>query len=594
VVKRVIFFLVLAALILAVPLAWASGDQEISVFSVDIQPGAQHDGYLVHVQAGNSFDIMPLELGIEIATVADNLYVVDSLEDAARLWQAEQITYIEPNYVIELLSVPNDPQFWRQWCMTSVNAQALWSSGITGDGVRIAIIDSGINLAHEDLDRRRIAPGFNYIRNNTDVMDVVGHGTKVAGIIAGVRNNGLGGAGLLSEATIIPLKVFDSERSNVSVAVRAIYDAVDRFDADVINMSFALTASATSRALMQAVNHAQANRVLMVAAAGNAGTSARVYPASHSNVVSVGAVDRFGNVPAFSQRNTTLTVTAPGAGLFTLGTNGASSYLTNSSGTSFAAPFVSAMAAVAKSVQPDITTNQFMDMLIRSAVEQGPSGFDVVNGHGTVDMLRFLAVLPGSDVGFIDIDGHWGRDSIVNMTQKGLFSGTSTGVFSPDEEMNRAMFVTVLGRLYEQMGGIIPHRNSTFADTQYNSWYSRFVAWGNTNGIVTGVGGNLFAPASPVSRQEAATILVRFASHIGETVTDSPASLAAFVDQNSISDWAKMPMSWAIDQGIITGIATPGGVKLEPTSGSTRAQVAVILERFINTVELDQHGARAS
>jgi len=568
-------------------MAFAADEAKISVFEVEPSPGANYDGYLVHLRPGVSPGphISPLRLGIETEEIVDNLFVIDCLEDAALLWHEGQIAYIEPNYDIVLFNAPNDPLFPYQWCMNFVNASALWDLGMTGRGVRVAVIDSGIHRYHEDFNQTRIAQGFNYIDNNTDTRDPQGHGTQVAGVIAAMRNNHLGLAGLLCEVTIIPLRVLDSGRGTVGHAIRAIYGAVNDFDAHVINMSFGLDRSATSQALENAINYADAHGVILVAAAGNHGTDDLIFPASFPNVISVGAVDQHGNVPSFSQRNRTLTVTAPGDGLLTLHNIGTSSYNTNARGTSFAAPFVAAMAAAARVLDPNMTTAQFQDVLIQSAVHRGPPGFNTLFGHGTVDFERFLAVMiPGQ---FIDVTGHWAYTSILNVVDLGLFTGTSGWQFSPNMPMSRAMFVTVLGRLYTRTGGHVPNQNDPFHDTVNDSWYSRYVGWAANNSIVVGTGGNRFSPTGHVTRQEAATILARFTTYIGTDTTGDPSALYTFVDHGTVAFWARGAMAWTVEQGLISGVPQEGALALQPLHDSSRAQVAVILERFIDALELE-------
>lgn len=583
--KRFLLCLILLALVFTLPMTLAAGEAEVSVFDVEPHAGANYDGYLVHIRPGTPAPrISPLQLGIEKEEIVDNLFAVDCLNDAALLWQEGQIVYIEPNYDIVLFDAPNDPLFRYQWCMGFVNASALWDLGMTGRGVRVAVIDSGINRHHEDFNPARIAQGFNYIDNNTDTSDIQGHGTQVAGIIAAQRDNHLGGVGLLNDVTIIPLRVFDAARGNVGHAIRAIYGAVNDFNAHVINMSFGLENSATSQALEDAINHADARGAILIAAAGNDGTAALVFPASFPNVISVGAVDQNGNVPAFSQRNRTLTVTAPGDGLLTLGHLGTAGYNTGGRGTSFAAPYVAAMAAAARVINPNMNTAQFQNVLVQSAIPRGTPGFNTLFGHGTIDFERFLEVMIPNR--FVDTPGHWAETSILNVVDLGLFAGTSGWQFSPNTAMSRSMFVTVLGRLYELTGGHIPAVNDTFADTIDGSWYSPYVAWAAENDVVQGAGGNRFLPGVAVTRQEAAAILARFATYIGADATGNPAVLGAFIDVGELAPWAQNDMAWAIEQGLITGVPRGGSLALQPLRDSARAQVAVILERFIDTMEL--------
>ncbi|MCL2569409.1 MAG: S8 family serine peptidase [Oscillospiraceae bacterium] len=586
--KRTLFLVALLGLLLLfLPGALATEQPAISVFSVEPQAGVSYDGYLVSVRPGVEPRIAPLSVGM--VAIGDDLYRADSIEDIRQIFREDQIVVIEPNYEIVLFATPNDPLFGQQWCMTFINAPLLWERGITGAGVRIGIIDSGITPHHEDLDPSRVAPGFNFLARNTNVQDNIGHGTEVAGIIVATRNNGVGMAGLLDQVTIVPLKVFDSGNSNLSYAIQAINDAVHVFEVDVINMSWGILGGAQSRILEDAVNNAVDHGIIVVAAAGNDGDSTLSYPAAFSNVVAVGAVDRNGTVAYFSQRNETITVTAPGVDLRTLGHQHASHYVTVS-GTSFSAPYVAAMAAVAKAIDPSINAEQFMELLIQSVIDRGPAGFDIMYGYGTIDIGRFLAVLPGM-VWFDDITGHWAHGSILQVAELGLFGGIGDHAFGPDQTMNRAMFVTVLGRLYRQSGGYVSTRNDDFSDTQNNSWYSPYVAWAAERGIVAGFPGNEFGPYAAVSREQAATFLARFARYTGRNVDGDVGSLYTFVDRNAVSGWAEESQAWAVEQGIITGVSVSGGTALQPTDDSSRAQVAVIMLRFLDRMGIQLYAA---
>ena len=578
--KKIGIFLILLSIVFLLPGAFAA-DGQISVFSVEATAGAGHDGYLVMVRPDVTPRLSPLSAGLE--QIADNLYRADSIQDAAGVWREDQVLHIEPNYRIDPLGTPNDPKFYRQWDMKMINAPLLWQTDISAEGVRVAILDTGIVWNHEDLNYANVLEGFNYITNTTAVRDNKGHGTAVAGIIAATRNNGLGMAGLVCEVTIIPLQVMDVDAGTLSMAIRAINDAVDIHDADVINMSFSVRGAQRSLALENAVDFAAAQGVILVAAVGNDGNEVVHYPAGYDNVIGVGAVDRTGTKADFSQRNESVFVTAPGCAVLSLGYAGPESYR-YWDGTSFAAPFVTAMAAAAKGVRPDMTQGEFAEILAGSARDAGVSGYDIKYGHGIIDLARFVAAFPEvkQPHGFLDIDGHWAEAGILRAVDLGLVTGMTATTFEPDLEMSRAMIVTILGRLYRETGGNIPARNDTFVDTQRDSWYSPYVAWAAENGIVMGVGGNRFAPEVPVTRQEAAVILYRFAEYIGRDVSTGGANLQGFIDAHRVADWARPGMLWGVDKGLITGISSGGGMMLNPEGIFTRAEAAVLLGRFID------------
>jgi len=611
--KRLLFlatFLLLALVFLPGVLA-TEEEPSLDLFSVETTDGLNYNGYLVGVVEGARPRISLKSVGLD--PVVDNLFLAESIDEIRQTLREDQILFIEPNYLVTLwpdssmtastasvspLSVtPNDPLFPRQWALQQMNARALWERGLGGAGVRLGIIDSGITSHHVDIDRRWIAEGFNFVTNDTNVNDTIGHGTQIAGLIIATRNNGLGMAGLLDQVSLVPLRVFEGDSAYLAPIILAIRSAVDDFNVDVINMSFGLASETPNQALRDAINHADSQGVILVAAAGNYGHiegrgTLTVYPASFPNVVNVAALNEYGNAAYFSQRNNTLTITAPGVNLVTISHQHPSGYYFDPGvrGTSFSAPYVAALAAAARVVNPYMTTSEFMEVLRQSAVHQGP-GTETMYGYGVLDINRFLVALPGT-VWFHDISGHWAVNSILRVADQDLFGGVGGGAFAPNQTMDRAMFVTVLGRLYRLTGGYIPGQNATFADTTNDTWYSSYVAWAAEQGIVAGFPGNRFQPTAPVSREQAATFLSRFSSHIGRYAAGDTARLADFIDGNYVAPWAKEAIAWAIEAGIITGISIQDGTALRPGYNSTRAQVAVILHRFMDYAGL--HTAAAA
>lgn len=175
---------------------------------------------------------------------------------------------------------------------------------------------------------------------------------------------------------------------------------------------------------------------------------------------------------------------------------------------------------------------------------------------------------------FEDTENHWGRESADFATSHGLFLGTSETEFSPDEPMTRGMITTVLWRLAERPGG----GDSTFADVSGGMYYAEPIAWGIENGIVKGVGGDLFAPDDNVDRESVAIILYRFAELNGLVSDDGAGGLDGFADADSVSPWAQKELAWAVSVGIITG---KDGNRLEPTADATRVEVATMMWRYL-------------
>ena len=577
--RPIAIFLSLLLIFALAPTGFATESDDIWTLSVS---GAHvnYDGYLVHVQPQTSARVLPLSYD-GVQHIADELYLVHCLDKAQDIWQDSDLLYIERNYEIAPFEQVNDPLLSRQWALSFIAADALWAANRTGAGVRIAVVDSGITAHHEDIDPARIDAGFNYFHNNSNVIDRTGHGTRITGILTASRDNGVGIAGLLSEATIVPLKVFDTGASNVSVAIRAINNAVDVHRADVILLSWGITGGASSRALENAIGYAHSQGAIIVAAAGNSGTTTQIYPAAFDTVVSVGAVDARGNLASFSQRNRSVFVAAPGVNILTTDIATPSAYV-YTNGTSYAAPFVAALAAIMLEENPNANSADFERLLRVSATPRGSAGRNNEFGHGIIHVPHFLAALEGEQF-FVDISNHWARENIEILIDSGLMLGTSIGRFSPNTEMNRASFVTLLGRFYRASGGNVPARNDNFNDTRNNYWYSPYIAWAAEEGIVRGTPQNNFLPYDPISRQEVAAFLNRFAVYLSGETQSERSALDNFADNTQVARWAHDYLAWSIEHGIITGAPGPDGARLLlPQNQSTRAEVATMIVRFID------------
>lgn len=180
--------------------------------------------------------------------------------------------------------------------------------------------------------------------------------------------------------------------------------------------------------------------------------------------------------------------------------------------------------------------------------------------------------LPFTDVRETD----WFYDDVVFAYENGLFSGTTVTTFSPYAPMTRAMLVTVLYRLE---GEPAVTGRSGFSDVTIGSYYEAAVTWAADNGIVNGTSAVTFSPSENVTREQMAAILCRYAQY-KQYGTSASASLSAFSDAAAVSNYAKVPLSWAVAEKLVNG--TDG--KLLPHASATRAQVAAILHRFVENI----------
>jgi len=273
--------------------------------------------------------------------------------------------------------------------VTMIQAKNMWSESSRGEGINIAVIDSGCDIDHESL-KENIA----FVRNFTDedkknpniVIDRVGHGTHVAGIIAANGNNNTV-VGVAPWANLYILKAIDKTGSGkVSWVINAINYAVEK-KVDIISMS--LGRPNNDPKLENSIKHAVNNNILVVCAAGNEGDGNSgdfeySYPASYVDVISVGAVDKKGVPASFSNANLVVDLVAPGVDVVSTYPNNQFASL---SGTSMAAPHVSGSLALLKNwsheeFQRDLTQEEIYAQLIKYTKNLGYPR--TVQGNGLI------------------------------------------------------------------------------------------------------------------------------------------------------------------------------------------------------------------
>ncbi len=276
----------------------------------------------------------------------------------------------------------------NDWGVNLVNAPEAWASGYTGQGIVVAVLDTGVDRNHADLagniwtNAGEIANdgldndgngyvddvyGWNFANGNNNTLDGNRHGTHVAGTIA-AANNGFGATGVAYNSRIMPVKVLsDSGSGSYSGVAQGIRYAVDN-GADVINMS--LGGGSTDSAVQSALQYASSRGVIVVMAAGNAGAAQPGYPASNATSwgLAVGAVNSSNQMASFSNRagsNSSMRyVTAPGVQVYSTLPNGGYGFL---SGTSMAAPHVAGVVALMLSANPNLTDAQVRQIITDTA-----------------------------------------------------------------------------------------------------------------------------------------------------------------------------------------------------------------------------------
>ena len=211
--------------------------------------------------------------------------------------------------------------------------------------------------------------------------------------------------------------------------------------------------------------------------------------------------------------------------------------------------------------------------VIESKTPVQPKPDDAVTGIIS-GIVASGALQPGASASqFADLTaGSWYYGGVRYALENGLMTGTSARTFAPDRPVTRAMLVTILWRLAGEPYG----RVSPFEDVLPGSWYAQAVSWAYDKGIVTGVTATSFQPNAPVTREQLCAILCRYAALTGKN-TAASASLDAFTDRAQVSAYTEASVRWALQAGLLTGV---GDGRFAPRSGATRAQLAVLLQRF--------------
>lgn len=328
---------------------------------------------------------------------------------------------------ITLSTTPNDTKFNEQAYVNGtagydIGAQDAWGVVTGNANVIVAVIDSGIDASHPDLEANIFhnsgetpgngtdddgnglvddATGFDFDANTADVTDTIGHGTNLAGVIGAVGNNGVGIAGINWNVKLLPLKITDGAgKASLAAAVEAINYAIANH-AKVINASWVMSLSTPDKInlLQTAVQNAVSAGIVFVAAAGNNGgqdiDATPLFPASFDipGVITVGAVDTDRALASFSNVGAgSVDLAAPGAGILSTAPGGG---FVSSAGTSIATSVVSGAAALLFSQKPSLSPAEARTVLMDSATPSASLSGKTVSG-GTLNLKGALAALGAS------------------------------------------------------------------------------------------------------------------------------------------------------------------------------------------------------
>ncbi|MFC2947694.1 S8 family serine peptidase [Virgibacillus sediminis] len=373
------------------------GDRQLqSAKSVDLSEVSDR-GVILHMEDGSrpNTSSHPIDLkDVPEHLEQQNIYLARVQDEAdynqvlKALKQDEGVLTAEPDYILETSYTPSDPYYNQQWHLPAINMERAWDVERGSADVTVAVLDSGVNAGHPDL-QGRVLPGYDFVNEDSDPSDDHGHGTMVAGVIA-ANVNQTGSAGMDMHADILPVKVANDLGHVSSLdSVAGIYYAIEQ-GVDVINMSYG--GYQFHKASRDALWEAYQQGILVIAAAGNDGISDPSYPASYEFVISVAATNEAGNPASFSNFGNMIDIAAPGTNI--ISPNHLNTY-SSANGTSFSAPVVSGVASLLKARNPGWEPWEIEWALESEAVPTGQAEWENRKGYGRVDAYESLtASLP--------------------------------------------------------------------------------------------------------------------------------------------------------------------------------------------------------
>ena len=320
-------------------------------------------------------------LGVDVLEVSPR-----RIEDVATsLRHLPDVRYVERDLQVQSFeTTPNDYWWPSEWSPVKTKAPRAWDTTTGSASTVIAILDTGVDAAQPDL-QGALVPGRDVVNGDDDPSDDNGHGTQVAGIAAGRTNNGIGIASYCWTCSIMPVKVLGARGTGSTSDLAAGITWAADHGADVINMS--LGSQSSSSTVAAAVRYAHDRGVVLVAAAGNYGTTAEVYPAAYTEVIGVAASDATDQLYSWSGRGPWVAVSAPGFN-FTTGLN---AWYGEFAGTSSAAPVVAGVAGLVRAAMPQATVVD-----VERAIEAGAAPIGNVVAFGRVDAAAAVAAAIGS------------------------------------------------------------------------------------------------------------------------------------------------------------------------------------------------------
>ena len=343
-----------------------------------VQPKAglsdQEFGRILHRNNGRTLAKLK-GLGVHIVEVAPQA----ERAVARALSNHRHIKFAEVDMAVAPILVANDPKFSSAWHLPKMRVTDAWSIAL-GDGVTVAVLDTGVDGLHLDLQRNMVT-GWNSVSDSADTSDIYGHGTSVAGTVAAESDNALGVTSMAWNTKIMPVRITNSSDGYAyfSDIARGLTWAADN-GADVANISYGVSGSST---VTSAAQYMRNKGGVVVVAAGNSGSDPGY--ASNQYMISVSATGSSDTRTSWSSYGDYVDFAAPGSGIWTTKRGGSYGAV---SGTSFSSPVTAGVVALMMSANPDLSPGEIEAILQHTAVDLGTVDWDPYYGFGRIDALE--------------------------------------------------------------------------------------------------------------------------------------------------------------------------------------------------------------
>lgn len=427
-----------ALLLSTASLAHAAGAPNFAAHRLLVQPAPGVDAtQLTQVLAqhgAKSLKIIP-QINVHIVELPAQ---ADEHAIAALLAHNPKIKFAELDALVPPQQTANDTYYSIAWHLPKIQAPLAWDS-TKGDGITVAIVDTGVYAAHSDL-AGKVLPGWNVVSNSSDSSDINGHGTGVAGTVGAASNNLKGVTSVAWNAMLLPVRVSNAADgvAYTSDLANGVLWAADH-GARVANVSYGVSGSAT---VQSAAQYMRGKNGVVVVSAGNSG----VYDATAASdaMLSVGATDSNDVIASFSTYGNFVDLSAPGVSVPSTNKAGGYSYW---SGTSFSSPVVAGVAALVLSARPALSPAQVENILLTTTDDLGAVGYDLYYGAGRVNAARAVQTALNTQVGdfqapIATITAPGASSTVTGLTTVSIGASDNVGVSKVELFINGSLWAS--------------------------------------------------------------------------------------------------------------------------------------------------------